>query len=144
MCSKYCCYDKPRQCLKSKHHFADKGLYSQTYGFLSSHIQLSDLDHKEGRVPKNWCFWTVVLEKTVESLLDSKEIRLKGNQSVLKEINPEYTLERLLLELKLQYFGHLIRKTTHWEKPWCWQRLKAEREEGDRGWDGWMATWTDV
>ena len=69
--------------LKSRHHFADKGLYSQNYGFSSSHTCIWELDHKEGRVLKNWCFRTMVLEKTLESLLDSQEIKPvspKGNQ----------------------------------------------------------------
>ena len=62
-------YDKPRQRIKKqRHHFADKGLYSQSYGFSSSHVQMWQLDHKEGWVPKNWCFWTVVLQKTLQSL----------------------------------------------------------------------------
>ena len=66
-------YDKPRQCIeKQRHHFADKGPYSQGYGFSSSHVQMWELNHKEGWRPKNWCFWTVVLEK---SLLDCKEIK---------------------------------------------------------------------
>ena len=69
-------YDKPRQCIKKqRHYFADKDLYSQSYGFSSSHVWLWELDHKEGWVPKNWCFWTVVLEKTLESPLDCKEIQ---------------------------------------------------------------------
>ena len=68
---------------KQRHHLADKGLYSQSYGFSSSHVQMWELDHKEGWAPKNWCFWTVVLEKTLESPLDCKEIKPvnpKGNQ----------------------------------------------------------------
>ena len=77
-------YDKPRQCIKKqRHHFADKGPYSQSYGFSSSHIQMWELDHKEGWAPKNWCFQTVVLEKTLKSPLDSKKIKTvnpKGNQ----------------------------------------------------------------
>ena len=77
-------YDKPRQCIKKqRHHFANKGQYSQSYGFSSSHVQMWELDHKEGWVPKNWCFQTVVLKKTLENLLDSKGIQLvnpKGNQ----------------------------------------------------------------
>ena len=77
-------YDQPRQHVKKeRHHFADKGLDSQSYGFSSSHTWMWELDHKEGWAPKNWCFWTVVLEKTPESPLDSKEIEpvnLKGNQ----------------------------------------------------------------
>ena len=94
------------------HHFADKGPYSQSYGFSSSHAQMWELDHKESWAPKNWCFWTVVLEKTLESPLDSKE----SNQSILKEIIPEHSLEGLMLKLKLQYFGHLMWRTDTLEK----------------------------
>ena len=67
---------------KQRHHFASKGLHSQSYGFTSSRVQLWELDHKEDWAPKNWCFWTVVLEKTPESPLGSKEIKPvnpKGN-----------------------------------------------------------------
>ena len=68
-------YDKPKQHIKKqKHHFADRGPYSQSYGFSSSHVRMWELDHKEGWVPTNRCFWTAMLEKTLESPLDSKEI----------------------------------------------------------------------
>ena len=69
--------------LKSRDITADKGPYSQSYGFSSSHVWMWELDHKEGWAPKNWCFWTVVLEKTLESSLDCKikPINPKGNQS---------------------------------------------------------------
>ena len=70
--------------LKSRHYFADKDPSSQSYGFSSSHVWMWELDHKENWVPKNWCFWTVVLEKTLKSLLDCKKIQPvqpKGNQS---------------------------------------------------------------
>ena len=77
-------YDRPRRCIKKpRRHFANKSPYSQGYGLSSSHVQMWELDHREGLVPKNWCFWTVVLEKTLENPLDSKEIKLvnpKGNQ----------------------------------------------------------------
>ena len=77
-------YDKPRQCIKKqRYHFADKEVYSQSYGFPCSHLQMWELDHKEGWVLSNWCFLTVVLEKSLESPLDSKEIKPvnpKGNQ----------------------------------------------------------------
>ena len=66
------------------HHFANKGPYSESYGFSSSHVQMWELNHKEGWVPKNWCFWIATLEKTLESSLDSKDIKSvhpKGNQS---------------------------------------------------------------
>ena len=67
---------------KQRYHFADKDPYSQSYGFSSSHLWVSELDHEESWVLRNWCFWTVMLEKTLESPLDSKEIKhanLKGN-----------------------------------------------------------------
>ena len=75
---------KPRQHIKKqKHHFANKGSYSQGYSFSSRHVQIWELDHKEGWAPNNWCYQNVVLEKTLESPLDCKEIKLdnpKGNQ----------------------------------------------------------------
>ena len=75
----------PRQHIKNqRHHFANKGPHSQSYGFSSSHVWMWELDHKESLAPKNWCFWTVVLEKTLESPLDCKEVKpihSKGNQS---------------------------------------------------------------
>ena len=78
-------YGQPRQHIKKqRHYFADKGPSSQRYGFSSSHVWMWDLNYKESWAPKNWCFWTVVLEKTLESPLDCKEIKpvySKGNQS---------------------------------------------------------------
>ena len=64
------------------------------------------------------------------------------NQSSLKEINPEYSLEGLMLKLKLQYFGHWCEEPTHWKRTWCWERLKAGGEGDDREWDGWMESLT--
>ena len=69
----------------------------------------------------------------------------RSNQSILKEISPEYSLEGLMLKLKLQYLGHLMQRAESLKRPWCWERLRAEGE--DRGWDGWMASltqWTGV
>ena len=78
-------YDKPRQRIKKqRHHFADKCKYFQSYGFSSSHVWMCELNHKESWALKNLCFWTVVLEKTLENPLDCKEIQPvhpKGNQS---------------------------------------------------------------
>ena len=78
-------FDKPRQHIKKqRHYFANKVLCSQSYGFFSSHVWMWELDYKESWVPKNWCFWIVVLEKTLESPLDCKKIQPlhpKGNQS---------------------------------------------------------------
>ena len=77
-------YNKPRQHIKKqRYQFANKDLYSQSYGFSSNHVWLWEMDHKEGWALKNWCFLTVVLEKTLESPLDSNEIQPinpKGNQ----------------------------------------------------------------
>ena len=116
--------------------FADKGPSSQSYGFSSGHVWMWELDHKESWALNNWCFWTVVLEKTLESPLDCKEIKPvnpKGNQ-------PEYSLKELMLKLKLQYFGHLMWRADSLEKSLMQERLKAGGEGGDRGWDGWMAS----
>ena len=92
-----CCHEIKRQLLlgrkgmtnldstlKQRHYFTNKGLSRQSYGFSSGHVWMWELDYKESWTPKNWCFWTVVLEKTLESPLDCKEIELvhpKGNQS---------------------------------------------------------------
>ena len=84
-----------------------------------------------------WCW---------RSLLRVPWTARRSNQSILKEINPEYSLEGLMQKLKLQYFGHLMWRADSLERPWCWERLKA-RERYDRGWDGWTASptqWTWV
>ena len=90
------------QCIKKwRHHFSDKGPYSQSYVFSSIYVRMWELVHKEGWVPKNWCFWIVVLEKTRESLLDCKEIKPvnpKGNQ-------PWIFIGRTDAKVKLQYFA---------------------------------------
>ena len=78
-------YDQPRQCIKKqRHYFADKDLPGKSYSFSSSHVWMWELDYKESWASKNWCLWTMVMEKTLESPLDSKEIQPvhpKGNQS---------------------------------------------------------------
>ena len=66
----------------------------------------------------------------------------KSNQFILKEISPEYSLEGLMLKLKLQYSGHRCKELTHWKRPWCWERLKVGGKGNNRGWDGWMASQT--
>ena len=66
----------------------------------------------------------------------------RSNQSILKEISSEYSLEELMLKLKLPYFGHLMRRADSLKRLWCWERLRAEGEGDDRGWDGWMASLT--
>ena len=135
---------------KQRHYFANKGPSSHGYGFSSGHVWMWELDCEESWVPKNWCFWTMVLEKTLESPLDCKEI-----QPVLpKGISPGCSLKGLMLKLKLQYFGHLMQRieceeltfqwrSFHWKRPCCWERLKVGGEGNNRGWDGWMR-WLDV
>ena len=110
-------------------YFANKGLSSQGYGFSTDHVSMWELDYKKSWVPKNWCFWAVVLEKTLESPLDCKEI----NQSILKEISPRCLLEGLMLKLKLQYFGHLMWRPDSFEKTLMLGKLRAEGEEDSRG-----------
>ena len=98
---------------------------------------------KESWVLKNWWSWTVVFEKTLESSLDYKDI----NQSILKEISPDYSLEWLMLKLKLQYFGHLVWRTDSLEKTLILRKTEGRRRGDNRGWDGWMASptwWTWV
>ena len=135
-------YDQSRQHIqKQRHYFANNCLSSQSYGFSSGHVRMWELDYKESWALKVWCFWTVVLEKTLESPLDSKEIQ----PVILKEISPEYSLEGLMLKLKLQYSNTLVtwcEELTHWKRPWCWERLKMGGEGNDRRWDGWMASLT--
>ena len=95
---------------KQGHYFADKGPSSQGYGFSSSHVWMWELDYKESWALKNWWFWTVVLEKTLESPWTAR----RSNLSILKEISPDYSLERLML--KSQHFGYLMRRTDSLEK----------------------------
>ena len=82
-----------------------------------------ELDYKESWAPKNWCFWTVVLEKTFENPWTTK----RSNQSILKEISPEYSLEGLLLKLKLQHFGHLMRRADSFEKTLMLGKIEGRR-----------------
>ena len=129
--------DKPRQHIKKQRHYiANIGPSSQSYGFSSSYVWMWELDYKESWALKNWCFWTVVLKKTLESPLECKEIQ----PVILKEISPGFSLEGLMLKLKLQYFGHLIQRVDSLKRPWCWEGLGAEVEGDDRGWAGWMAS----
>ena len=116
---------------------------SQSYGFSCSYVWMWELDYKESWALKNWCFWTMVLEKTLESPLDCK----KFNQSILKEISHGCSLDGLMLKLKLEYFAAWCEDLTHLKRPWCWERLRAGGEGDGRGWDGWMASptqWTWV
>ena len=121
-------------CSEILHYSKCKGPSSQSYGFSSSHVWMWELDYKESWVLKDWCFWTVVLEKTPESPLDCKEIQPvnpKGNQSWM-------FMKGLMLKLQLQYFGHLMRRTVSLEKT-----VMLERTESRRG-QGWQSMrWLD-
>ena len=134
-------YDQPRQHIKKqRHYFVDKGQYTQSYGFSSSHVWMWELDYKESWVPNNWCFWTLVLEKTLESPLDCKEIQPvhpKGNQSWI-------FIGKTDVEAQTSIFWP---PDTHWKRSWCWERLKTGGEGDDRGCDGLMTSptrWTWV
>ena len=109
---------------KQRHHFADKGPSSQSYGFSHSHVQIWELDHKDGWELKNWCFWTGCWRR-LESPLDCKEIQLvhpKGNQSWIF----------LMLKLKLQYFFHLMRRTDSFEKTLILGKIEGGRRRGQQ------------
>ena len=92
----------------------------------SSHVQMWELDHKQGSAMKNWCVQTVVLEKTLQSPLESKEIKPAN----LKEISPEYSLEGLMLKLKLQYFGYLMWRADLLEKTLILGKMEGKRRRG--------------
>jgi len=103
-----------------------------------------ELDYKESWVLKIWCFWTVVLYKTLESPLDCKDIQPvhpKGNQSWIFIGRTDAEAETFQLKLRL-FSWSWDDELTHRKRPWCWKRLKAGIEGDDRGWDGCMASWT--
>ena len=126
-------YDQPRQHIKKQRHcFANRGLSSQDYGFSSDHVWIWDLDYKESLAPKNWYFWTVVLETRVPWTAR------RSNQSILKEISPGCSLEGLMLKLKLQYFGHLRWRADSFEKTLMLGKIEGRRR---RGWQ--MLRWLD-
>ena len=123
-------------------YFANKGLSSESYGFSSSHAWMWEVDHKESWALKN-CFWIVVLEKTLESPLDCKEVKPvspKGNKSWIFIGRTDAEAETIIFRPRTDWL-----ELTHWKRSWCWGRLKAGGEGDDRGWDGWMASptqWT--
>ena len=134
-------YEKPRQCTKKqRHHFANKGLSSQSYGFSSSHVWMWELDHKESWTLKNWCFWIVVLEKTLESPLESKEIQPvhpKGDQSWVFIGRTDVEAETPILwppDVK----NWLIGKDADAGKDWG-QEEKEATEDEMVGWHHWFS-----
>ena len=137
-------YSQSRQHIKKqRHYFANKGPSSQSYGFSNDHVWMWKLDYKESWVPKNWCLWIVVLEKTLESPLDCKKIQLihsKGNQSWIFIGRTHDEAETLILwspDAKNWLIG---------KAPFA-GKIEGRGEGDDRGWDGWMASpiqWTWV
>ena len=103
-----------------------------------------ELDHKESWAPKNWCFCKLWCWRR---LLRVPWTARRSNQSILKEISPEYSLEGLMLKWNSNILATWCGELTHLKRPWCWERLKAGGEGDDRGWEGWMASptwWTWV
>ena len=128
-CSLEGSYDRLSQhTKKQRHHFADRSPYGQSYGFSNSHVQIWELDQKEGWAPKNWCFQILVLEKTHESPLNSREI---------KPVNPKRNQPRLFIGrtdakapiLMLQYFGHLMWRAKSLEKTLMLGKMEGRRRK---------------
>ena len=128
-------YDQPREGIKKQeHYFADKGLYSQSYVFLffffpvvmygCESLTMKKADCRKTDAFELWCW---------RRLLKIPWTARRSNQSILKEISPEYPLEGLMLKLKLQYFGHLMRRTSSFEKTLMLGKLRAGGEGDDRG-----------
>ena len=128
------CYD-----WRAANPLYNKGLSSQGYGFSCGHVWMWELDCEESWEPQNWCFWSVVLEKALESPLDCREIQPVHSEG----------------EQPWDFFGRNGAKAetpvlcpisceelTHWKRLWCWEGLGAGGEGDDRGWDGWMASLT--
>ena len=135
-------YDRPSQLIKKQRHYSvNKCPSNQGYGFSRGHVWMWESDYKESWAQKNWCFWTMVLEKTLESPLDFKVIQPvhpKGNQ-------PWIFIGRTEAEAPILWPPDV--KSWPWKRPWCWEKLRARGEGDDRGWDGWMVSltqWTRV
>ena len=109
---------------KQRHYFANKGPSSQGCGFSSSHVWMWELDYKESWEPKNWCFLTG------RRLFRAPWTARRSNQSILKEISPECSLEGLMLKLKLQYFGHLMQRADSLEKTLMLGKIEGRRRRG--------------
>ena len=138
-------YDKPRQYIKKqRHYFASKHLSNQGYGFSSSHVCMWELDSKESWAQKNWCFWNVVLKKTLESPLDSEEIQPvhpKWDQSLMFIGRTDAEAETPIL------WPPDVKNRLIWKDPDAGKGWRQEVEGDDRGWGGWMASpaqWTWV
>ena len=131
-------YDQPRQHIKKQRHcFVNKVPSSQGYGFSSSHVCMWELEGEESWALKNWYFWTVVLEKTLEIPLNCKEIQAvhpKGDQSWV------FNWKGWCYNWNANTLATWCKELTHLKRPWCWERLRAGGEGDDRRWDGQMAS----
>ena len=120
-------YDKPRQhAKKQRHYFANKGPSSQSYDFSSSHVWMWELDIKKAECRRIDTFELWCWRRLLRVLWTAK----KSNQSILKKISPEYSLEGLMLKLKLQYFGHLMGRTESLEKILMLGKVEDRRRRG--------------
>ena len=128
---------QPKQCIKKqRHYFTGKGSYSQSYGFPvvtygCESWAIKKAEHQRIDAFELWCW---------RRLLRVPWTAKKSNQSILKEISPKYSLEGLMLKLKLQYFGHLMRRTDSLEKTLMLRKTEGRRRRGWQRWDGWMAS----
>ena len=120
-------YDQLRQHIKKqKHYFANKGLSSQSSGFSSNHVWMWELDYKESWALKNEAFELWCQRKLLRVPWTARQ----SNQSILKEISPEYSLEGLMLKLKLQYFSPLMQRTDSLEKTLMLGMIEGWRRRG--------------
>ena len=128
-------YNQPRQHIKKqRHYFANKGPSRQSYGFSSGHVWMWELDYKESWVPKNWCFWTVVLK--------IQPVHPKGNQPWIFIGSTDWCWS-----WKSGTLATSCEELTLWKRPWCSEILKAGWKGDNREWDGWVASliqWTWV
>ena len=118
-------------------------IHLQGYGFSSSYVWMWELDYKESQVPKDWCFWTVVLEKTLDCPLDYKGIKPLSPKENVLNIHWKHWCWSWNSNTLATWWEEL----THLKRPWSWERLRAGGEGDNRGWDGWMASptqWTWV
>ena len=126
-----------------RHHFANKGPRSHSYGFSRSHVHMWEVNCKEGQAPKNWCFQTVCWRrlKSWESLgQQGDQISQSWRKSTLNIHCKDWSWNSNTLAMWCE-------EPTHWKRPWCLERLRARGEGGNRGWNGWMASstrWTWV
>ena len=129
-----CLQENIQMYLKQRHYSANKGPCSQSYSFSSGHVWMWELDHKESWAPKTWFFWTVVLERTLESPLDCEGIH---------PVHPKGNQFWMMLKLKLQYFGHLMWTADSLEKTLMLWKIEGRRRRGGRRMR-WMDAITDL